>query len=527
MTRFSLLAAVCVVALAVSACGGGNGGGSTQFTKGATYTEALTSDPGNLHPLRAVQNTTNWVVPFAYDSLISIDEKGHISGQLAERWQVTPKKATFTLRPGITCADGTKLTARMVADTFEWIKDPKHKSTVIGDKLPDTDFQVSADDAARTVTVTLKRPYGFLLEGAGTVWIVCPKGLADPKSLAHATDGTGPYQLADYVADDHLTFTARNGYAWGPGGARTDAPGTPQKVVFRIIQNLTTQTNLLLSGELSSAMINGPDASRLKGQGYTEAETINGPYDAFYNERPGHPGADPKVREALTKALDLEQLRKVITQGTGARPPSLAILTPRPCHNDATDGTLPEHDLDGAKALLDEAGWKAGADGVRTKDGKRLSMTLGYQSGETPLSAGMELVGTWWKQLGVDVHLKGRDASAFTQVLFAGNDWDAAVLTVGLPYPNEFVSFATGPASPEGQNFAAITNDDYAKLSQQALATPGKPGCELWTRAEQALFRDVDAVPVAAEVLTVYSKSAKLAMGLTGTEPTSIRMLAR
>jgi peptide/nickel transport system substrate-binding protein len=518
MTRSSLLAAACVLVLGVSACGGGNDAGSAEFAKGATYTEPLTGDPGNLHPLRAVQQLTNAVLPFAYDTLVSIDEQGHISGQLAERWDVTPKKVTFTLRPGITCADGTKLTATNVADNFEWIKDPKHKST---------DYQVKADDAARTVTVTLKQPYGFLLEGAGTLWVVCPKGLADPKSLAHATDGTGPYELTDYVADDHLTFDVRKDYKWGPGGAATSAPGTPQRVVFRVVQNLTTQTNLLLSGDLSSATITGPDASRLKGQGYSEVKTVTGPFDMFYNQRPGHPGADPKVREALTKALDLEQLRKVVTEGSGTRPPSLAILPPRPCHNDTTDGTLPEHDLEGAKALLDEAGWTAGAGGTRAKDGKPLTVSLAYISGQTPLGAGMELVSGWWKELGVDVKLKGRDANAYTQVLFAGNDWDAAALSVALPYPNMFTAYATGPASPEGQNFPAIENADYARLAQQALGTPGKPGCDLWAQAEQALFRDVDVVPVAADVVTTYSKSARLAIGQNGTEPTSIKMLER
>ena len=527
MTRLSLLAAVCVLGIGAAACGGGNGDGSTNFAKGATYTEPMVGDPGNLHPLRAVQQLTNAVLPFAYDTLINLDEKGRVVGQLAERWKVTPKQVTFTLRPGITCADGTKLTASDVADNFEWIKDPKHKSTMIGDKLPSADFQVQADDAARTVTVTLKQPYGFLLQGAGQLFIVCPKGLADPKSLAHAMDGTGPYKLTDYVADDHLTFDVRKDYKWGPDGAATSAPGTPQRVVFRIVQNLTTQANLLLSGELSSATITGPDAARLKAQQFSEVKTVSGPTDLFYNQRPGHPGSDQKVREALTKALDLEQIRKVVTEGSGTRPTSLAILPPRPCRNDTTDGALPERDVEGAKALLDEAGWTVGADGTRTKDGKPLAVTLAYLSGQTPLSAAMELVSGWWKELGVDVKLKGRDANAYTQALFAGNDWDASVLGVALPFPNQFMQYATGPASPEGQNFPAIDNPEYARLAQQALGTPGQHGCDLWAEAERALFSELDVVPISADVVPTYSKSVRLAIGQNGTEPTSIRMLAR
>ena len=157
---------------------------------------------------------------------------------------------------------------------------------------------------------------------------------------------------------------------------------------------------------------------------------------------------------------------------------------------------------------------------------KPLAITLRYLSGQTSISAGMELLAGWWKQLGVDVKLKGQDPNAFTQALFGGDDWDAAALSVALPYPNQFMLYASGPAAPQGQNFAAIENADYAKLAQQALGTPGKAGCDLWAQAEEALFRDVDVVPVAADVVTTYSKTARLAIGMNGTEPTSIRMLA-
>ena len=528
MNRSIVVVTSCAaLALTASACGGGGENKAVKFQQGATYTEPIGSDPGNLHPLRAAQITTNTVLPFAYDTLINIDSRGRVVSQLAQRWQATPKSVTFTLKPGITCADGTKLRASDVASVFDWIKDPKHQSTMIGDHVPSTDFDVKADDAARTVTISVKQPYGFLLEGAGTVWIVCPKGLADPKSLAHATDGTGPYQLADYAADDHLTFAVRKGYAWGPNGASTAAPGTPAKVTFKIVQNVTTMANLLLAGQLSSATITGPDAARLKGQRFQELQSLQGPTDLFFNERPGHPGQDPKVRQALTSALDLGQLQKVLTEGSGTRPTSLVLLQPRPCRIDTVNGAVPGHDLEQAKALLDEAGWTATAGGTRAKDGHKLTITLRYLSNQTPLSAGMELVSRWWKALGVDVKLKGADANAFTQALFQGNDWDAAVLQVALPYPNQLTQYATGPASPKGQNFAAIDNAQYGAISQQALATTGQAGCQLWARSEQALMRNADVVPIAADLLTTYAKSARLALGLNGTEPTSIRMVAR
>lgn len=521
------LVAVCALAIAVGACGGGNEGGddSVDYRDAATYTEALDSDPGNLHPLRAVQQTTFNVIPFAYDSLINVDRKGRVVGQLAERWEAAPRKVTYTLRPGITCADGTELTASHVADNFRWAKDPKNKSTVIGEGLPSPDFEVEADDAARTVTLRLTQPYGFLLQGAGLVPIVCPEGLADPDRLAHGTDGTGPFELTDYVADDHLTFTAREGYRWGPDGATADEPGFPAKVVFKIVKDETTMANLLLSGGLTSATVLGPDRERLEGRGFHEVPDLDGPSNFFFNQRRDHPGADPDVRKALTMALDLDQLMKVVTQGLGERPTQLSIISPRPCPGDNVTGTLPGHDPDAAKALLEQAGWTAGTGGTRAKDGRPLTLTLIYESGDVGTGAGMELAAEAWKQLGVDVKLRGKDANAYVQDLFGGGEWDAAWLDVGLPFPHMFRPFAVGPPSPEGQNFAAIENPDYARLSEQALQTPGAAGCELWGRAEQALFGSADVVPAAAVVTITFARAARLAIGVNGTEPTSIRML--
>jgi peptide/nickel transport system substrate-binding protein len=527
MKSATILAASCALALGMSACGGGGGGTVANYRSGGTYTESLPSDPGNLHPLLAVQQTTFAVIPFAYDSLTNVDARGRVVGELAQRWHATATQATFTLRPGITCSDGAKLTASDVAATFNWIKDPKNKSTLIGDKLPSGDFTVQADDAARTVTVRLPQPDGFLLQNAGSVPIVCPKGLANPKALAHATDGTGPFRLTDYVADDHLTLTARKGYRWGPGGASTGVRGFPSKVVFKIVKDESTVANLVLSGQLTAGALQGPDEARLEGRGFFEATELDGPEDLFFNQRRGHATADPAVRKALAMALDLDQLVKVVTQGRGVRPDALSILRPRACNENTVAGALPAHDQAAAATLLDGAGWKAGPGGIRVKDGQKLSLTLLYPTaGQPGVSAGMELISQWWKQLGVDVKLKGQDTNADAQTLFAGNAWDATWIAVAVQYPHEFVPFASGPISPEGQNFAAIKNAQYEKLAAQAVQTTGKPGCDLWRQAEQALFRDADVVPATATKTVTYAKQARLAAGSSGTEPTSIRLLA-
>src|SRR5262249_6146871 len=161
------------------------------------------------------------------------------------------------LRDGVTCADGTPLTASMVAANYDFIKNPANQSSAIGSQLPDTNFTVAHDDTAKTVTITTAKPFGFLLTGAGMIPIVCAKGTADRKVLEHGTDGTGPYTLTDSVAGDHYTFTVRQGYKWGPNGAGTDAPGIPAKVILKVVQSSSTAVNMFLGGQLSAVGVTG------------------------------------------------------------------------------------------------------------------------------------------------------------------------------------------------------------------------------------------------------------------------------
>jgi peptide/nickel transport system substrate-binding protein len=510
-----------------AAGGGGDGSGKkVAYAAGGTFTEALISDPGNLHPLKASQNTTNEVVSFTYDSLVNLDEHGNVVPQLAQKWRVTPTSVTYTLRQDVTCGDGTRLTARQVADTFVFVKNPKNQSSVIGDELPDADFTVKADDAAGTVTVKVARPYAFLLQGAGLVPIVCPKGLADPASLARASDGTGPFRVVENVPDDHLTLAARKDYKWGPNGARTAVPGFPDKLVFKIVKDEATTANLLLSGQLNTATLAGPDVRRLEGRGYERLTAWSGPEELWFNQRAGHPGADIAVRRALTNALDLDQLVKVATQGSGTRATALAVIEPRVCRIGSVAGQLPGHDDNAARTALDQAGWKAGPDGVRTKAGRRLTITLRYNSDAGPaVDAAMELIRTWWKGLGVDVKLKGASANAYTQALFGGNDWDAAWLGISLAFPNQLISYASGPPSPAGQNFAAVSNADYRRLVAKALTTPGEASCPVWAQADQALLRNLDLVPVANNRILTFAAKSRFTIGISGPEPTSLRIL--
>lgn len=260
------IAAAAVLALTLVACGSGAGSGGSaggqDFGSGKTFTMVLGADPGDLDPdftsLAAALQTDE----FLYDSLVNIDGKGNLVAGLASKWSGTTTKATYTLRKGVTCSDGSALTASQVAANIDFVGDPKNASTRMGVFVP-PGATATADDATGTVTVTSATPDAFLARNVGGLQIVCAKGMADRSLLKQGADGTGEFTMTDAVSGDHYRMTRRKGYAWGPGDWRRDQPGLPDQVVIKIVPNETTAANLLASGEVNAATLIGPDKQRL------------------------------------------------------------------------------------------------------------------------------------------------------------------------------------------------------------------------------------------------------------------------
>jgi peptide/nickel transport system substrate-binding protein len=119
--------------------------------------------------------------------------------------------------------------------------------------------------------------------------------------------------------------------------------------------------------------------------------------------------SDIKVRTALSKAID-RQILVDVGYGAAGRPTCNLVPAPEMFASDNT-GCLAQ-DLEGAKALLDEAGWVVGADGIREKDGKKLQLL--YQTSTNPVRQDFQaLIKGWWNEIGVGVELKNIDASVF------------------------------------------------------------------------------------------------------------------
>lgn len=499
-----------VAAVTVAGCGGSDSGGSAEpAPAGGTYVLAIGDDPGNLDPSMTVLTVTRAVSRLAYDSLINYDADGNVVSQLATEWETTPTSATFTLDPEATCSDGSPFTPTDAADNITYIADPENRSELLGTYV-DPGTTATADDEAGTVTVEAPARDAFLLNKLANVFMVCRAGLDDHDRLADRTIGTGPWVLEEAVADDHYTYSRRDDYTWGPDGQTLEGAGVPDEVDVQVIGNQTTTANLLLSGEVNQAAVIGSDSARLRDAELESYESATPGGETWFNQAAGRPTEDPLVREALTTGTDIEAVREVAVAEGGGASTGLVTVDPKPCDTDTVSGNLPEYDVERANQLLDEAGWVAGDDGVRTQDGQPLELTFLYEaSAGASVTAAAELLAEQWGELGVDTQLQGVSSTQLEELVFGTGAWDAGWLSVTTNLPSPLVPFLSGAVPPDGINFAHIDNPVYNRTSEQAAQSVGEEACALWAEGEEALFTQLDVVPMFDLYVSTFFSNAE------------------
>ena len=232
--------------------------------------------------------------------------------------------------------------------------------------------------------------------------------------------------------------------------------------------------------------------------------------EMWFNHNEGRSTADPAVRMALTQGANLGELGQVLTAGQGAPATTFATLAPVACPGDSVSAVLPAFDAAAAGAALDAAGWVAGADGIRAKDGQPLSVTFFHDtSAGAAGQAAAELATQQWTALGVSIVDKAQTGPATNETLFGTGDWDVAWVPLNVGSPDQIVPFLSGPGVPDGTNFSGISNSAYDAAVKQASAMDGAAGCATWLKAEAELVKVGDVVPFANQPVATYGAKAR------------------
>lgn len=476
-----------------------------------TLTMAIATDPGNLDPHLTLLGAARTVGSFTYDTLVNVVGPGRLAGNLARTWRVrSPKRVEFTLRRGMTCSDGSAMTATVVKRNLDFVVNPANRSPYLGVGVP-VGATTTANNRTGTVVVTTKTPNPFMIHGLGLVQMVCSRGLENRNLLDRGALGSGPYRLVESVSGDHYTFQVRNGYRWGPNGATTAALRLPARVILRVVSNESTAANLLLTRGINVATILGAERARLNGRGYFRRTTIAFPTELFFNQRQGKPGADAQVRRAIVQAVNLRQWGTVVTSGRGVPVTQLTRQDVTPCPGNTVSGTVPAYNPGAARSVLNGRG-------------TRLRIIYPTDAGIATINSAMELMQQQLSAAGVSVTLAGMSTAALQGAIFGAGDWDMVVIGIGVTSPAQLVPFLSGPTPPNGTNFSAIDNLVYRASVARANRRVGRVGCRFWLEGERSLMRQADIVPTSALTAVIYGNGASFALSAAGVIPTSLRL---
>ncbi|MGO1506845.1 MAG: ABC transporter substrate-binding protein, partial [Microbacterium sp.] len=417
-------AGLVVLAMTLASCSGSAGGsGSSEgdYVSGGTFTQAVFPEVGSIIPMTATQPQEIQINTYAYEKLIYTDAEGGQTPWLAESWELGDdgKSVTFELTEGATFHDGTEFTAEVAAANINYHADPAN-ATVLADVMPEG---IQATGSGSTLEVTAEASDPFLANIIGNIMMVGEAGLEDPSSLEAGSNGTGLYELTDVKADRYI-FTTRDDYTWGPNDLTSETEGVPDGLEISVVTDTSTRANLLISGELNAAAVEGPDQDRIEGSGYESAGVINPIGQMLFNERPDRPTHDPLVREALTLGFNHEDTAEVVSGGRPVDLTSWITEAPFTCFNEEPVWDRPESDPARAAELLDEAGWVEGSDGLRSKDGEPLNINFIYDATSTAHASAAELVAEDWEELGITTELIAMDGAGWSEYLYETFDYD-------------------------------------------------------------------------------------------------------
>ncbi len=513
-----------IMALAISGCSAssGPGGGGGEPVEGAAVRLAVSADPGAINPVLNATSAGIDIAAFGYESLLTFRPGEPAIGALAESWEESTTEASFTLKEGILCQDGTELTASDVKATFEYANENGSPFTGV---YFNPEVEIAVDDAARAVTFTYPTPDSFLAQSVGALPIICAAGLEDPAKLDSEQFGTGAYRLVDSAPGQSYSFELRDDYAWGAEGVTSETAGLPAEVQISVVESDATRANMLQSGELDIATIGGSERDRLQDPDFTQTlELPLRPGLVFFNQNENRPTHDLEVRTAIANALDRDEVGGVASAGRGSQLVTLVPEIGAACTAMDSSAAIPAFDVAAAEKSLDEAGWTVGSDGIREKDGKKLSLKLLYPVNESAgVTAAIELMQVKLKEVGIDG--VPTPSPAYTDVIFSGGDWDLVWAPIFTSLPSNWAGILGGEFPPNGGNWTYNTNQEYFDLVAEASLLAGDESCGAWEQAQNSLFSNLEVLPFHSSTETVYSTNAEFAYSKDSIAPTSIRVV--
>jgi peptide/nickel transport system substrate-binding protein len=528
LLRLTAFLALAASAIALAACGGGSstaadvpteagaGAGAPDVVEGdpvqgGSLVYATDREPTCLDPHNFGDMPQTYVARQFLDSLVSMQPDGTVVPWLADSWTISKDGLTYTfkLKKGVKFTDGEPFDAEAVKANFEQTLDPAtQSSTNLVYLLPIYKSTEVVDKY--TVQINLKRPYSPFLEVLGQAFF----GMESPKAMARGLEanclspvGTGPFIVKKWAKGQQIDLVRNPDYNSPPADAKNQGPAYIDSITWRFLPDSSVRYSALESGE-ADIIFNIPPEHFAAAKADPSLEVQQfihagvGHYLVYDNSEP--PFDDPNLRKAFTLAANTPAAVESAYQG--AYPSQTgAITSGTPFYTDKYDDLFP-YDLEKANQLLDQAGWtEKNSDGIRTKDGKTLSIKFIYSSepGET---APAELtlyqnIQAAVKEAGIDLKLVPMPQAAYYEAANEPAQFDFLPTYWNSPTP--MVMYITNSTETYDQpfaNMAKVKNPKLDKILLDAAATTDRAKqAELYAEAQKIIVENAYGLPTYPE----------------------------
>lgn len=284
--------------------------------RGGTLRIGWIPDAKTLDPHFSVQFSERYVLYLVFNTLVGLDKGFNVVPELARSWQVSPdgKRVTFHLQRGVKFHDGTDFTAEVVKWNVERILDPQTKSPQRSQLEPAVAAVTVVDPL--TVAFELKKPFAPLLAALAERpgFIVSPAAVKKyGENFGRNPVGTGPFRFVEWVPDSRVTLERFDGY-WERGKPYLD------KVVYRVVPDPTVRITMIRTGEVDIATdVDAKDVPSLQSDPNLKVSEMKPParWTALQWQVDKPPFNNKALREAISLAINREELRQILLQGFG------------------------------------------------------------------------------------------------------------------------------------------------------------------------------------------------------------------
>ena len=455
----TLLAAVCLLSAVLSGCGGGSQAGTTENTDQSTNMAADGAEAraaagelnvgiaqdldSSLDPHKTVKAGTREVMFNVFEGLLKPDASGNLNPAVAESYTVSDDHLlyTFKLRSGVKFHNGQDVTPEDVIWSYQRCAEPDSADIIQVAAFAGVEMYAEGDD---TVCFQLQEPSNEFTSYLTTA--ILPKDYTEQDTQPV---GTGPFKFVSRTAQESVVLERFDDY-WGEKPELT-------KVTYKIIENADSILLSLQSGAVDVfAHLTTTQIAQL-GDGFHVEEGTMNLVQALYLNNAEKPFDDVRVRQALSYAVDRQQILDLAFDGYG----TLLGSSMYPAFSKYFDDSLTDYytyNTEKAKELLTEAGYPNGFD-----------MTITVPSNYQPHMDTAQVIVEQLKAVGINATIQPVTWESWVQDTYSNRQFQSTVVGVDASSMtasamlSRFVSTASN-------NFINYSNADYDALYAQAQA---------------------------------------------------------